>query len=285
MRIVVFVKQIGYVYHPLAIESVGGVIDPEKMVYMLNPYDESALEEAIQIKERFPGCEVIIITAGPPRDEEALRYAFAFGADRMIRINTESLVPWSIASLLVEVIRNLNLDIILCGKRATDTNDNQVPTLVAELLNLVQVSGIISLEPFPKEEKAMVERYLGKGDREEIECKLPALFTVEKGLNDPRYPTLPNRLLAEKHEIEVIEESSLGARLDNVPDLSVSAQLTPPRPKPKKAFTPDTHLSPGERLKLIMSGGAADKKSDLIEGIPEELANKIMEVLIQEKVI
>lgn len=285
MRVIVCIKQIVYVYHPIAIDSPGGYIDPEKIVYMLNPYDEVAIEAAIRIKENFSGSRVTVITAGPPRTNEALRYAFAFGADRMIRINYLGLDAWSISLVLAEVIRDLEFDVILCGKKAIDTNDNTVGPFLAELLNVAQVSGIVGLKLLPEDRRAIVERYLGKGDRDVIECSLPALFTVEKIMNDPRYPTVPNRLLAEKQKIEEIEGSSFSLKFDPEIDLTKFMSLSPPRPKPKKLFTPDSKLPANERMRLIMSGGMADKKSDLLNGKPEDVAKKIMEILIQEKMI
>ena len=285
MRVIVCVKQTGFVYHPIAIDSPGSAIDPEKMVYMLNPYDEVALEESLKIKENHAGSQTIVITAGPPQVEEALRYAFSFGADKMIRINCQPLGPWSTSLVLAEVIRNLKYDVILCGKKAIDTNGNQVGSFIAELLNIPQVSGIAGLEILPQEKKAIVERYLGKGDRELVECELPALFTVEKSMNDPRYPTVSNRLLAERQEIEEIEASSLGIVFDSGSDLSEFVRFTPPRPKPRKVFTPDSNLSPSERMRLIMSGGMTGKKSDFLGGKPEEAAKKIIDVLIQEKIV
>ena len=91
MRIVVCIKQVGYICHPIAMTHMGGEIDPEKMVHMLNPFDEFAMEEAIRIKARFPGTEVVAVTLGPPLSEDALRYAFSFGADKMIRVDGQDL--------------------------------------------------------------------------------------------------------------------------------------------------------------------------------------------------
>jgi len=284
MKIIVCVKQVGYIYHPIAIDSPGGAIDPEKIVYMLNPYDEVAIEEALRIKENF-GFEVIVITAGPPKAEAALRYAFSFGADRMIRIHCQSLDAWSISLALTAVIRNLTYDVILCGRKAMDTNEGMVGSFVAELLNISQVSGIVGLEIVSQKKKVVVEKYLGRGDREVIECNLPALFTVERSVNEPRYPTVPSRLKAEKKGIEVIELGTLGLRFDEELTLSNIRSISPPKPKPKKVFTPDSHLSASDRMRLIMSGGMAGKKSDLFEGPPETMANKIAEVLIQEKIL
>ena len=285
MKIVVCVKQVGYIYHSLAIDVKGAEIDPEKMVFMLNPYDEIAVEEAIRIKERLSNCEVIIITTGSSKSEEALRYSFAFGADRMIRIEDQNFGCWSTAMVLAEVIKDLDYDLILCGKKSIDTNGNNVASFLAELLDIPQVSGIVRLETLVQEKKAIVDRYLGRGDREVVECDLPALFTVENGLNNPRYPSLPHRISAEKEKIEVLNLRSLGVNLDQEMDLTEFMSLSPPRPKPKKRFTPDSNLSAGERMRLIMSGGVSEKKSDLLEGKSEDIADRIVEVLIQEKIL
>jgi len=122
MRIVVCVKQVKYVYHDLPLCEARNEIDPEKMVRMMNPYDEISVEEAVRIKERYKDCEVILITVGPPASEEMLRYAFALGGDRMIRVDFESDDPWSISVILAEAIKDLNYDFVLCGKKAIDNN-------------------------------------------------------------------------------------------------------------------------------------------------------------------
>lgn len=286
MRIIVCVKQTGYICHPVGVECKGREIDSEKIVYMLNPYDEVAMEEAIRIKERFPGTEVIALTLGTPRAEAALRYAFSFGADKMIRVNGQTSDPWTTSSVLAKAIGSLEYDIILCGKKAIDSNDSMVGSFLAEFLDIGQVTGIVKLDIFQEKGKALVERSVGRGDREAIECTLPALFTVEKGMNDPRYPTLPNRLRAEKQEIELIEMDSLNMEFSLEPDLFGLTSLSPPRPKPKKVFTPESQLPASERRRLIMSGGnKIAKKGELIGGTPDEVAKIIIDVLVRGKIV
>ena len=282
MRVVVFVKQVAYIYYPIAIESHGTDFDPEKMVYMLNPYDEMAMEAAAGIKEKFYGSEVLVVTAGPARSDKALRYALAFCGDKMIRINLEHMDPWTTAAALAQSVRGYKFDIILCGQKAIDTNDNLVGGFVAELLDIAQVSGVMRLEPQPDQRMVTVERNLGKGDREIIECQLPALFCMEKGANDPRYPSLPNRLRAEECEIELMEFDDAAFRLQGRKISCEPSDFGPPRPKPKKVFTPDSQLSAQERTRLIMSGRAGAKKMHLLAGGPEDLADKIADVLSKE---
>lgn len=283
MKVVVCVKQVRYVYGDLPLRRIRNEIDPEKVVLMINPYDEIAVEEATRIKERYEDCEVVLITVGPPASEESLRYSFALGGDRMIRIDSETDDPWSVSAILAAVIRDLHYDIILCGKKAIDSNAGLVGSFIAESLKIPQVSRIVRLELLPEENKAVADRYLGRGDREVVECSLPALFTVEKGLNDPRYPSLLNKFSAERKEIEVIEAASLGLSADTDMDLTRYLTLSPPRPRPKKIFTPESNLSASERMRLLMTGHRAEKETDMIEGNPKVIAGKVAETLIQAK--
>ena len=155
MKIVVCIKQVGYIYDPTAIDLATGEIDLEKMVSMLNPYDEVAVEEAIKIKESVGDCEVVIVTAGQPDTEKALRYAYAMGGDRMVRIDYEGTDPWKTALILASAIEKTGFDLVLCGKKAIDSNGGQVGSFVAELLRVPQISGIVDLNLFSEEGKVI----------------------------------------------------------------------------------------------------------------------------------
>ncbi len=287
MKIIVCVKQIGYIYDPTAIDLATGEIDPEKMVYMLNPYDEVAVEEALKIRESNGDCEVIAISAGGQEADNALKYAFAMGADRMVRFNYQSSDPSLISMVLAEAIEKIGYDIVLCGKKSLDSNSGQVGSFLAEKLHIPQISGIVRLNLLFNEKKTVIERYLGKGDREELECNLPVLLTTELALNDPRYPTLSRRLLADKVEIEILDTASFGVNSAKVEGLTEVLKLSQPRPKTRKTFSPDSNLSATDRLKLMMTGGGAKPKeaSSVLDGTPDELAGHILKCLIQEKII
>ena len=118
-----------------------------------------------------------------------------------------------------------------------------------------------------------------------MDCTLPALFSVELGINSPRYPTLPDRFKADKERIAVIDMSSIDVALSKNISLGHLTDLSPPRPRPKKVFTPDSNLSASERRRLMMSGAKTAKKGDMIEGEPGKVAETIMNVLIQEKIV
>jgi electron transfer flavoprotein beta subunit len=286
MKIIVSINRVCYVYHPAAVDLSTGEIDQEKTVFMLNPYDEVAVEEALRIKDRVDS-EIVLLALGHEDVEQSLRYAYAMGGskiDRMVRIDYDHFDPWTSSLLFAQVIRQIGFDIVLCGKKITDNNASQMGPFLAELLDIPQVSNIVKLE-FSQDKKTIVQRYLGKGDREEVECLLPALFTTELGLNDPRYPTAPNKILAKRMNIEVVDPQSLGIDVTEEEGMSPVKKFAPPRPKTRKVFTPDSNLSVSERLNMMMSGGAAKKGGTLLEGSPKESADQIVDFLIQNKIL
>lgn len=287
MKIVVCIKQIDFLYHPVGVETQTDAIDPEKTVPMLNPYDEIAVEAAVDVKERRDDCEVMLVTVGPAAVESTLRYAFSLGADRMIRINSEGCDAGSIAAGLAAFLKNIAYDVILCGKMALDGNNGQVGSFLAEQLNLPQVSGIVAWALSADKGSATVQRYLGRGNRQEVACPLPALFTVENGMNDPRYPTLPNRLRSQDAAVEVIDIAA-DPRTEPalLPPADKACYLSPPNPKPKNIFTPDSKLPAGERVRLILAGGDAKEKSGrMLEGNPAHAADVLWEILMRQKII
>lgn len=288
MKIVVCIHRVSYIYHPGAI-ALSGQIDQEKRVFMLNPYDEAAVEEAIRIKEKIEGAEIVLLMIGREETEQTLRYACAMGGpkiDRMIRIDHDHFDPWTSSLMLAKVIEQTGFDIVFCGKKVIDNNASQVGAFVSEFLNVPQVSGIVKFELYHRDRKAVVERYLGKGDREEVESILPALFTTEIGLNDPRYPTVPNRLIVEKRKVEVVDPGSLGIDFTGEETLTPITKLFPPRLKTRNVSLPDSSLSASDRMNQMLSGGGAKKEGGaILEGSAKESAKYIVEFLIQNRIL
>jgi electron transfer flavoprotein beta subunit len=210
------------------------------------------------------------------------------GADRLIQINDPSfgrLDPWGSSVILAKAIKRLEADIILCGKEAFDENEEQVGTYIAHLLGLPYVSCIVKLDLFPREKKARIHRALGKGDKEVVESDLPALFSVEKGLNDPRYPTLPNLLWALDQKIECWDRKFLGLQTDDFQPMTEVIEVHYPRPRPKRIPVPDTNLSGFERTLSLLSGSKTEKKGNILEGSAEAIASEIVQFLIKSGVI
>jgi electron transfer flavoprotein beta subunit len=176
---------------------------------VVNPYDEFAVEEALRIRETHGG-EVTVVAVGPARAEEALRHCLAMGADNAIRISDDGLSgrdSSATANLLAAQIGKLEFDLILCGKVAVDSNAGETAVRLAELLGLPQIHTVSELKI---EDGAAVGRRESDGAAEIIEAPLPTLVTAEKGLNEPRYPTLPNIMKAKRKPIEVVLWNDLG---------------------------------------------------------------------------
>lgn len=289
MKIVVCVKQVP---DPSSVDvnPVTGAIDEERLIYVVNPPDKCAVEEAVRIKEWLGEGEVTAITLGPPRAEEALRQCLAIGADRALRLwdkDMESLDALSIALVLAEAIKGVGYDLILCGAESADWGSGQVGAAIAELLGLPQVCVITELKMGPDGRSATVQRKLERGEREVVECPLPALFTIDASLNEPRYPSLPCYIEALVREIPSLDLQALGMRrgslrIETAPQI---LGISPPRPRPKKVFTPDSKLPAFQRIDAILSGGLVERKRTLIEGPPEKLAERIVRFLVDRGII
>jgi electron transfer flavoprotein beta subunit len=289
MKIVVCIKQINYIYARTGRDPSTHFISEEDRINVVNPYDEVAVEEAIRVKENNKGdSEVILITLGDLIAERALRRCFAMGADKLIQINHPcfgQLDSWGSSVVLAKAIERLNPDLIFCGKEAIDENSGQVGAYLAELLGIPYVSCVVGLELLSYRKKARIHRALGKGDKEVVECEVPALFSVDRGLNDPRYPTLPNLLRALKQKIESWGLELLGLTSSDLRPMTEVVEVCYPKPRPKKISAPDPRLNGYERTLLLLSGSRMEKAGNILEGTPGDLASEIIQFLKEKGMI
>jgi len=288
MKIVVCVKQIRYIYARTGKDPRTHFIAEEDGIDIVNPYDEHAVEEAIRIKERLKEGEVILITLGDLIAEKPLKRCLAMGADRLIQIYDPSfakLDSWGTSVVLARGIDRLKPDLIFCGKEALDDNSGQVGAYLAELLGLPYVSCVVGLELFFNDKKARIHRALGKGDKEVVECELPALFGVDRGLNDPRYPTLPNLFRALNQKIECWGLKLLGLTSSDLRPMTEVVEVCYPKPRPKKISAPDPGLNGYERTLLLLSGSRKEKAGNILEGTPRDLASEIIRFLKEKGMI
>lgn len=237
MDIIVCVKQVPDTEAVIRNKPGEIVIDPEGVNFDINPHDEFGVEEAIKLKEKFGGT-VTIATVGPEKATEAIRKALAMGADRAIHIVKEEntvVDQYLNAKLLFNVLKNEKFDLIFCGKQAIDDDSSQVGPMLAEFLNIPQVSFIVKLEVSEDGKKAIVHKMV-EGGIEVIETTLPALFTTQKGLNVPRYPSLKGIMQAKKKEIKKIDASSLGIDLNTYKKVKIIEMFPPPKKEAGKIF-------------------------------------------------
>ncbi|MCM3568350.1 electron transfer flavoprotein subunit beta/FixA family protein [Neobacillus mesonae] len=227
----------------------GGKINEDGAEFIINPYDEYAIEEAIQVRDANGG-EVTVISVGNEEAEKQLRTALAMGADKAVLINTEDDVEngdqFTTAKILAEYLNDKEADLILGGNVAIDGGSGQVGPRVAELLGIPYVTTITKLEIDGNQ--VTVTRDV-EGDSEVIETSLPLLVTAQQGLNEPRYPSLPGIMKAKKKPLEELELDDLDLEEEDVE---------------AKTKTIEIYLPPKKEAGKVLSGELTDQVKELV---------------------
>ena len=287
MRIIVCVKEVPNPALPVEFDFTNNTVKSDEWNYILNPYDEAALEQALVIKEEYSGT-VNVITVGPTRSDEVLKKCLALGADEAIQVDITGLsLPDSLttAKVLFMVISQMAGDIIFCGDQSTDKNCGETGGMLAELLGLPVITSVVEMGIDIKDNPVTVSRRLERGAREIKRCHLPALFTTDLMLNDPRYPTLPGRKKAAGQKIRRIALDDL-TKNKGFPDIGkqLTRVISMSPPPPKKIFIPTGSMSPAERIRMLTQGVSAKKSSGkFLEGSPDQIAQKIVAFLTEKR--
>lgn len=216
MKIIVPIKQVPEVAE-VRINPETGTLIREGVPSILNPFDEYAVEAAIQLKEKLGG-EVMVITMGPPQAKDVLLKALAMGADKAILLTDRAFAgadTWATARTLSEQIKKMEYDLVICGKQAIDGDTAQVGPEVAELLGIPQVCYVRHLEVEEDGKFIVVHRGTDEG-YEVVRVKLPALLTATKGLNEPRLPNIMGIMKAKKKPLEEVNVTTLGINPDSI---------------------------------------------------------------------
>ncbi|MBS1517558.1 MAG: electron transfer flavoprotein subunit beta/FixA family protein [Bacteroidetes bacterium] len=185
-------------------------IDENGVSYIINPYDEFAVEEAIRLKES-KGGEVTVISVGTDKAKEAIKKAFQMGADKGILIKTSSadFDSYFVAKNISDYLKDKDPEIIFFGKQSIDFDGLLIPSMVSELLGIPSVSVVVKLDI--NDGKITAEREV-EGGKEIVEADLPVIIGAQKGINEPRYPNLKSIMAAKSKPIEEIEAASLDSR-------------------------------------------------------------------------
>lgn len=236
MNIVVPIKYVPETEIRVKLAPDGRGLDLSGVKMVINPFDEFAIEEALQLKEKRGAGSVTVITLGDSEATQGLRTALAMGADAAVRIKEEE-VPGcdslAVAALLASAIKGMPHDLVLCGKQAVGADRNEVPQMLAALLGLPVVGTVGKLE---FGDGVFTAHRQIEGMTEVITAALPAVISAEKGLNEPRYPSLKGIMKAKRAEIREISP----AELDVDPSILgagggalelVGIELPPPRGK------------------------------------------------------
>lgn len=215
MKILVCVKQVCDSAETLSLnESTGWIAYGENTVFRMNRYDEYAVEEALRIRERLGNTVVDALSIGPERVGRTVRRALEMGADHGIHVFLKEdgyIGTFERASLIASIAGRRNYDMILTGIMAEDDMECQVGSIVAEMLGYDCATGVIFQEVSPELPHVSVERELEGGRRECLALGLPAVVTVQSGINTPRYPALTHVLRARSAGLECIEVDELSA--------------------------------------------------------------------------
>ncbi|HYB44229.1 MAG TPA: electron transfer flavoprotein subunit beta/FixA family protein [Candidatus Methylomirabilis sp.] len=232
MKIVVMVKQVPDTATQVKIGADGKAIDTAGVTWIVSPYDEFAVEEALRIKEKQGQGEVVAVSLGPDRAKEALRSCLAMGADRAVHVVDPALDgadSLTTARALAAVIKQEAPALALCGRQAIDDDMGSVGAQVAELLGWPCASWIME-EAVDAGGKAIRVGRQVEGGLEVFDLPLPAVVSAQKGLNEPRYPTLKGIMGAKKKEIKDVKAADLGIALDGPGLAVVKLEALPPRP-------------------------------------------------------
>lgn len=252
MNIIACVKQVPDTEAQIKVKADGSGIEEGQIKWVMNPYDEFGVEEALRLKEKNGG-DVTVVSVGPARAMETIRTALAMGADKGIHVcdpaldNTDAYVT---AAALAAAIKGLPCDIIFCGQRAIDDDSGQVGAILAELLDMPQLTIVTKLDFAGSSVKAI--RPI-EGAQLLIETSLPCIVTAQKGLNEPRYASLPGIMKAKKKPVDVKNAAALGIALE------AKAKVAKTTPPPARA--------PG---KIICGDDAAQKAVEVARLLREE---------------
>ncbi len=254
MEIFVFLKQVPATESIIQVADDGASIKTDGLKWVINPYDELAVEEALQIRQEKGGT-VTIVSLGPAKADEAIRTALAMGADKGLRIDCQLNQYDSLAAarILAATVKDRQYDLLIAGYRAVDDDYHMVGPAVAELLDIPSISMVI--EEKIEDDKIRC-RCTVDGGTVDVETSLPALITTQRGLNEPRYASLPGIMKAKKKPIEVIDAAGLGIE---------AAQL-----EPKvmiKTLAPPPERSAG---RMIEGDSVEEKVDQLVKALSEE---------------
>ncbi len=263
MKILALAKYVPESTAAIKIKADSSGVDPAGVKFVMNPFCEFAVEASLQFKEKnaAAAAEITVMTLGPANAVDVIRTAFAMGVDHGVHLCDplfDSLDDLGVARVLATAIKDQKFDLIFVGKHAIDYDRGQVGPALAELLGLPHVGAVTSIDWGDGFKSATVRRRI-EGAEEVVEVQLPALFTIDKGYVEARYPSLPGLMKAKKRPVDTKTAASMGL---SAADLSGDNWTTK-----MDGFTPPPPRPPGRKL----------------EGEPEQVAAELVRILRDEE--
>jgi electron transfer flavoprotein beta subunit len=258
MNIICCIKQVPSTETKIRINSATGLVDTSEVEWVINPYDEYALEMGLRIKENLGKGKITAISLGPERTKMALRTALAMGVDEAIQVwdsACEGLDGLGLGQVLATAIKRLEFDLVLCGKQAIDDDMAWVPQAIAHFLGVAHCAVVPEVELSRIEQKEIVCHREVEGATEIVHVQVPCLITVQKGKYQPRYPTLKLMMAAKRKEIPVWDCPALGLN---------PAQLT------KRVICLGHRLPPERKPGRVLEGELTQVVPELVRLLKEE---------------
>lgn len=282
MRIITCLKQ---TINP---SDVSGEFEDHKppTAHIVNPDDRIALEKALELRSILKGSKVVALTVGPLAAREVLSFALARGCDSAIHLQDDifrTADGYSTALAISKTIERMAFSLIICGKESLDTNAGFVPTALAEMMNIPVVNSVIKIEDIsPK--KVRVLRRLDKGNRQIIDCKLPAVLSIDPLSGESRYVPLFALKQAINNDIQKLTLADIGLQQSDIARESIFVELlalTPPKPRSKRVVDPNRDGSLSQRLSCLFSGETSKKeRKEVLQGEKGYLSDCILKYLV-----
>lgn len=261
MKIGVLVKQVPDTATKIKIRGDAKGITTDDIKWIPNPYDEFAVEEALKLKTAVGAGEVVVLSLGPKRVQDAMRTAMAMGADRGIHIEDEAFEgsdTLAIAKALKFAVESEKFDILFAGKVAVDDDNGQMVQALAEVLKWPHVQPITKFEISADRKSVVSHREVGGGTKEVIQVQLPAIFGCDKGMNEPRYASLPGIMKAKQKPMKTVTLADTGLSKDQVGLTGAHVVL--------EKLDPPAERQAGK----ILSGDAATTAAQLVKLLRDE---------------
>jgi len=258
VNIGVLLKQVPDTETKVRIAADGSGIEEGEVKWIISPYDELAVEEAIKLKEAGHGTEVVVFSLGPARCLDAARTALAMGADRAVILDDDGFSgsdAWGTARALAAALEKEEIGIAFAGGQAIDADQGQVPQATAQVLGWPSAAWINGFEF--NGDSATVRRPVGGGNVEVVKISVPCILTCGKGLNEPRYASLPGIMKAKRKPVAKHSPADLGLDGSVGADANV-VQLT------------DFSLPPGRPAGRILEGELSDQVAELVRALRED---------------
>ncbi len=254
MKGLILVKQVPDANSVFRINSDGTWVDESNLSFAINDYDRYGLEELLTLKDSGKLTEVVALTVGPAGASSVLRTCLATGADRAIHVQDDAIAgadPLSLARIIQAAIADEDFSLIVAGLQADDDNHTQIGGLVAGLLDWPSASAVMSLT-FRDDTTLRVERELGNNELQVVDLTLPAVVTVQTGINAPRYASLKGIMAAKKKPVRRLSLDDLGLKPSEVGGL-------------------------GARLKSVsLAPPVRGKRAEILSGSPDEIARELV---------